>query len=37
LSQKAKGERILVRLWSRGGGGGPGGTRYLVVENSKRK
>ena len=37
LSQKVKGDRVLVRLWSRAGGGGPGGTRYLVVDNSKHK
>ena len=36
LSQKVKGDRVLVRVWSRGGGG-PGGTRYLVVDNSKHK
>lgn len=36
LSQKVKADRVLVRVWSRAGEG-PGGTRYLVVENSKRK
>jgi serine protease Do len=34
LSQKAKGDRLLLRVWSRTGNG-PGGTHYLVVENSK--
>jgi serine protease Do len=37
LSQKVKGDRVLVRVWSKGGGGGTGGTRYLVVDNSKHK
>lgn len=37
LSQKVKGDRVLVRVWSRGGGAGAGGTRYLVVDNSKHK
>jgi serine protease Do len=36
LSQKAKGDRVLLRVWSRAGSG-PGGTRYLVVENAKSK
>jgi serine protease Do len=37
LSEKAKGEQILVRVWSRPIGRGPGGTRFLVVDNTKRK
>lgn len=37
LSEKAKGEQILVRVWSRPQGRGPGGTRFLVVDNTKRK
>jgi len=37
LSQKVKEERLLVRVWSSGGGGGTGGTRYLVVDNAKHK
>jgi serine protease Do len=32
LSEKVKVDRVLLRVWS-GGGGGPGGTRYIVVEN----
>jgi serine protease Do len=36
FSQKIKGDRVLLRVWSRGGSG-PGGTRYLVIENSKQK
>jgi len=36
LSDKAKGDRILLRVWSRAGGG-TGGTRYVVVDNKKRK
>ncbi|HZR17557.1 MAG TPA: DegQ family serine endoprotease [Verrucomicrobiae bacterium] len=34
LSQKVKSPRLLLRVWSRSGPGA-GGTRYLVVENSK--
>jgi serine protease Do len=34
LSQKAKGDPLLLRVWTRIGNG-PGGTHYLVVENSK--
>ncbi len=37
LSEKAKGDRVLLRVWSRAGGGGTGGTHYLLVESSKRK
>jgi serine protease Do len=37
FSQKVKGDQVLVRVWSRGGGAGAGGTRYLVVDNSKHK
>lgn len=37
LSEKAKGDRVLLRVWSRAGGGGTGGTHYLVVESSKHK
>jgi serine protease Do len=33
LSEKAEGERILLRVWS-SRGGGPGGTRYIVVDNT---
>ena len=36
LSEKVKGDHILVRVWS-SGRGEPGGTRYLVVDNRKRK
>jgi serine protease Do len=36
LSQTAKGDRVLLRVWGRSGGG-PGGTHYVVVENSKHK
>jgi len=35
LSEKAKGDRVLLRVWS-GGDGGTGATRYVVVENKKR-
>ncbi len=34
LSQKAKGERVLLRVWSNAGGG-QGGTRYIVVDSTK--
>lgn len=37
LAEKAKGDQILLRVWSRPGGRGPGGTRFLVVDNTKRK
>ncbi len=36
LSDKVKGDRVLLRVWSRGEGGA-GGTRYVVVENAKGK
>jgi serine protease Do len=36
LSESAKGDRILVRVWSRMPNG-VGGTRYLVVDNAKHK
>lgn len=36
LTQKVKSDRILLRVWSRADGG-PGGTRYLVVDNSQRQ
>ena len=35
LSEKAKGDRILLRVWR--GGEGRGGTFYLSVDNTKRK
>jgi serine protease Do len=37
LSEKAKSDHILVRVWSKDGRGGSGGNRYLVVDNQKRK
>ncbi len=36
LSEKVKGDRVLLRVWSRAAGG-QGGTRYIVVENEKKK
>lgn len=36
LSEEAKGDQILLRVWSQAGGG-PGGTRYLTVDNKPRK
>jgi len=36
LAQRAKNDRLLLRVWSSGGGGGLGGTHYLVIETSKR-
>lgn len=35
LTTKAKGDRILLRVWSKAGD--QGGTRYLTVNNTKRK
>ncbi len=37
LSEKATGDTILLRVWSRSQEGGQGGTRYLVVENKKKQ
>ncbi len=37
LSEKAKGDQILLRLWSQPGEGGPAGTHYLPVDNIKHK
>jgi serine protease Do len=37
MSEKAKGDRILLRVWSADPQGGAGGTRYLTVDNTKRK
>ncbi len=37
LAEKAKGDQILLRVWSRPGGRGPGGTKFLPVDNTKRK
>lgn len=37
LSEKANGDQVLLRVWSRGENGGPSGTHYLVVDNTKRK
>ncbi len=37
LSEKATGERILLRVWSQAGGGGQGGTRFIVVDNTPKK
>lgn len=36
LSEKVKGDRVLLRVWGRAAGG-QGGTRYVVVENEKKK
>ena len=35
LTTKAKGERLLLRVWSRNGD--QTGTRYLTVDNTKRE
>ena len=37
ISQKIKGDRILLRVWSKAAGGGSGGTHYIVVENAPQK
>lgn len=36
LSENRTGDRILLQVWSRMGGGGQGGTRYLIVDNRKK-
>ena len=36
LSQKVKGDRVLIKIWSHAGTG-PGGTHYLVVPITKHK
>jgi serine protease Do len=33
--ESVKGDHVLLRIWSRGGGS-TGGTRYLVVENGRK-
>ena len=35
LCKEAKGDRLLLRVWS--SSGGIGGTHYIVVNNRKRK
>jgi serine protease Do len=35
LSDKAKGDRVLLRVWS-SGDNGPGGTHYIAVNNKKK-
>jgi serine protease Do len=35
-SEKVQDDRVLLRVWNRGGGTS-GGTRYVVVENSKKE
>ena len=37
LSEKAKGDQILLRVWSQPSEGGPAGTHYLPVDNIKHK
>jgi serine protease Do len=37
LSEKAKSDRILLRVWRGNSGGGGGGMLYLSVDNVKRK
>jgi serine protease Do len=37
LSEKAKGDQILLRVWRANRGGGGGGMLYLTVDNVKRK
>ncbi|HLH55133.1 MAG TPA: PDZ domain-containing protein, partial [Verrucomicrobiae bacterium] len=36
FSDKVKGDRVLVKIWSRGGAG-PGGTHYVVVPITRHK
>jgi serine protease Do len=35
LSEKVKGDRVLLRVWS--SRGGPGGMQYVIVDKSKAK
>ena len=37
LSEKARGDQILLRVWSQPGEGEPGGTHFLPVDNIKHK
>jgi serine protease Do len=37
LSEKSKADRILLRVWTPNSRGGQGNTRYLTVDNTKRK
>jgi serine protease Do len=37
LSDKAKGDHILLRVWTTNPNGGSGATRYISVDNTKRK
>jgi serine protease Do len=37
MSDKVKGDRILLRVWTPNPRGGPGNTHYLAVDNTKRK
>jgi len=37
MSEQAKGDQILLTVWSPPSGGAPGATRYLVVDNIKHK
>jgi serine protease Do len=36
LSEKVKDDRVLLRVWS-SGGGGPGGMQYVIVDKAKAK
>lgn len=36
LSDKAHGKRVLLRIWTHAGGG-PGGSTYITVDNTKKK
>jgi serine protease Do len=35
MSERIEGDRVLLRIWSRMGGGGQGGTRYVTVRSSR--
>ena len=37
LCRKGRGEAMLLRVWSNGGGGGVSGSHYLTVEPKKKK
>ncbi len=37
LSDKAHGNRVLLRIWRASSGGGGGGSSYITVDNTKKK
>jgi serine protease Do len=37
LSGRIKGDRVLLRIWTQGEEGGPGGMRYLAISSARRR